>query len=87
MKLTATIKRLFKKEKKELSIPEILDKADNTVLIEKHGNREFICYFSVVDINNNFKTVKDGFKTKAEAKAFALERSNMYINSYWEENK
>ena len=77
------LKRLFHKE---LTVSEELEKADRKVWKEKHGKRKFICLYAVVDVDNGFRTVAEGFKTKADAKAFCENCGfNWFINPYFVE--
>ena len=82
MKLTEMLKKLFHKDK-ELTITEILDREDNAIITEKHGKDTLIKLYAVVSISNGYKTVKDGFKTKAEAKTFVGCNYDLFINPYW----
>jgi len=78
------IKRWLKARKiKRLSVTDILYSADAEVRTEKHGSKKFVLLYAVVDVKNGYKTVADGFKTKAKAKAFQGENYNYFINSYW----
>ena len=75
--------RLKARKIKRLSVSDIMNLADNEIRKEKHGNHKFVLLYSVVDIENGYKTVADGFKTKADAKAFADGKYNLFLNSYW----
>ena len=83
MKLTEMLKKLFHKNNKELTITDILNMEDNAIITEKHGKDTLIKLYAVVSISNGYKTVKDGFKTKAEAKAFVGCNYDLFINPYW----
>lgn len=82
MKLTEMLKKLFRKDK-ELTVTEILNIADNAIETEKHGNENFVKLYAVVSISNGYKTIMDGIKTKAEAKAIVGCNYDLFINPYW----
>ena len=77
------VKWLRDRKNRKLSVSELMDKADSTVWIQKHGKQKFICLYAVVDMADGFRTVKDGFKTKADAKAFCGNNYNLFINPYF----
>ena len=78
--------KFFKMFRKDLSVAEMMDKADKKVWKDKHGKRKFICKYAVVNMDDGFKTVADGFKTKADAKAYCETCNfNWFINPYWEQ--
>lgn len=82
MKLTEIIRKLFGKKNPE-TVTDILNRMDSREHIETIGNRTFARLWLVKDIDNNFKTVKDGFKTKADAKAYCETVSfNWYLMPY-----
>ena len=77
--------KLFgRKHRKELTVGELMDMADRKVNIEKHGGKTYIELYAVVDASNGYKTVKDGFKTKFDAKTFCGTNYNLFINPYIE---
>ena len=82
MKLTEMLKKLFRKNN-ELTVTEILNMEDNAIVTEKHGKDTFIKLYAVVSISNGYKTIKDGIKTKAEAKAIVGCNYDLFINPYW----
>ena len=70
MTLRNIIKKLF--GKREKSIAEILSDMDKRQSFSVVGGRTWARLWLVADTNNGYKTIKDGFKTKEEAKAFAI---------------
>lgn len=81
MKLLETIKKLFYR-KPEPSIWELVEKHDNEKIIEHIGNRTFQTLYAVVS-TDSFRTIRNGFETKSEAKDFSRSLSdNAYIFPY-----
>lgn len=83
MKLTAIIRKLFKRNK-ELSISEMMERSDSKPWIYTVSGHTFHVMYSVSDMDNGFKTIKDGFKTKTACKEFCktLSNVNCYITPY-----
>ena len=82
MTIIETIRKIFGKKHVE-SISEILDKMDNTATVQTFGNRSYARLWAIADIDNSFKVVRDGFTTKAEAKAYCETVSiNWYLYPY-----
>ena len=69
MTIMKAIKKLF--GKREKTIGEILTQMDKRQSFSVVGNRTWARLWLVADANNGYKTIKDGFKTKEEAKTFA----------------
>lgn len=70
MTILEALKKLFGKRKK--SVTEILADMDKRQSFSVVGGRTWARLWLIADANNGYKTVKDGFKTKEEAKAFAI---------------
>ena len=82
MTLKGIIAKLFH-SKRNLTVADLLTMADSTVSKRTIAGRTFVTLWMVSDIDNGFKTVKDGFKTKSEAKAFCETVSfNWYLTPY-----
>ena len=69
MTIMKALKKLF--GRREKSITEILTQMDRRQSFSVVGGRTWARLWLVADANNGYKTIKDGFKTKEEAKEFA----------------
>ena len=82
MTIIEGIRKLFGKKHNE-SITETLTKMDNTETVQTIGGKKYARLWAVADSDNGFKVVRDGFTTKAQAKAYCdTVEFNWYLFPY-----
>lgn len=70
MKLVTAIRNLFRKEK-ELTVSEILERANNTVQFRTVAKRTWKIVYIVCDMDNGYKPISGLFDKRADAINFA----------------
>lgn len=85
MKLTTILRNLFSKKEKELTISEILERANNTVQFRTVGKRTWKIVYIVCDIDNGYKAISESFDKRADAIRFAETTGKRWMLSTTEE--